>query len=494
MKVGDFFAQLGWRSDKRSLATVTKSISKVERDTRDPKVMRVKANVDRRGFDAAIGGLTKLKGLLAGIAAFAAVRSLGRMVGEVSETADRFAKMSAAVGVSTETLQAMEFAAQSSGATLQDVQTSYQTLSAATRSATFARDIGVSAVDASGKMKGMDQLFLDVADAIAGTENETHRLSRAQLAFGDAGVRMLPLLRLGSQGVRDMRRDYHALGATISTKVAADFERYNDTLLRIRTLMSAVRNVAVEALLPALQGVASDFEDWLRANRDLLKQKIVEFINAAIAVLKSMGRILIAIAPAIELMANNFRLVIAATVALKASMLLLKIAAVQTAAAAAAAWLVAAAPFVLIGLLVAALAIAAHNLWQTFAGGELILEDLWTALVDGFVAAFEAVERFGRNVFGWLRREIDKSIENIKFFAGFFKFVATGRDFGPATAGTIAERKARLASSATSSSRVSVSAPVTVNAGAANAEEVGRIVEAKIGATIRRAAAEVGSP
>lgn len=172
--------------------------------------------------------------------------------------ADSFDKMSQRVGVSTESLSELAYAANLSGTSIERVEESFKGLSQKIVEAVdkggdaeeLFSSIGLSAQDLAASTP--EEQFYRVADAIAGIDDPTRRAAVAMQIFGESGRELLPLLSGGSAGLAEMRDEARSLGATVSTESAAMGAQFNDALARVQTIFQGLKNEFAASLAPIL--------------------------------------------------------------------------------------------------------------------------------------------------------------------------------------------------------------------------------------------------
>jgi hypothetical protein len=119
------------------------------------------------------------------IGAYLGFRAVKTITSDYASAADAVAKFSTATGLSTETYQGLVHAVQLGGSDQENLnkaltQLSKRALEAGQGLATQKRafkDLGVEWNDASGKLKGADQLFLEISDAFKGISSRPPRTS-----------------------------------------------------------------------------------------------------------------------------------------------------------------------------------------------------------------------------------------------------------------------------------------------------------------------------
>ena len=207
-----------------------------------------------------IGAAAKAMGIAMAVAAAAATVAFARQIKKTIDLADETAKLSKKLGVSTEALSTLSFAAQISGASFEALKPAFKGLaqkavdaSRGLKSATDDFDaLGVSVENVDGTMKGTEELFLEIATAISEMEDGLEKSGLAAKIFGRQGLELIPLLNEGAEGITKLTDEARSLGIELSAKTAVAAEQFNDTLTRLKTKMLGVFLQIAENMLPAL--------------------------------------------------------------------------------------------------------------------------------------------------------------------------------------------------------------------------------------------------
>lgn len=166
----------------------------------------------------AAGGLaSSLRVLaLAATAAYAAFTAFSDAI----KFADRMDDLSDKTGITAANLKDLNYAATIGGSSLDGLVSAMTKLGKAAdksdeetsaQARTFDQ-LGVSATDASGKLKSSEQLFYDLADAFKGIEDGPEKSAAAFRLFGGEAKNLLPLLNRGSEGIRELKQESQELG------------------------------------------------------------------------------------------------------------------------------------------------------------------------------------------------------------------------------------------------------------------------------------------
>ena len=151
-----------------------------------------KANNQASGLSGAfskLGGMAKNAGVaMAGLGA-AAVGGLAVLGKRAIDAADNLNDLSQRTGVGVEALSKFGAAAEDSGSSLDEVAKAMGKLSKgivdpASKANEALRSIGVSSTDASGKIRSVDAVMLDIADKFSKLPDGAQKTALAMQIFG----------------------------------------------------------------------------------------------------------------------------------------------------------------------------------------------------------------------------------------------------------------------------------------------------------------------
>lgn len=138
------------------------------------------------------------------------------------------------------------------------------------------RNIGVSATDAGGHIKPLQQLFIEISDGLHNVTNSTQLAADATLFFGRGGERLLPMLKSGSVGFQEWSDMAAVLGVSV-TKSQADMDRaFMNAQLNVEASIKGISMAIGNALMPVLIGLAGEItgmltrvRQWVNAHQDV---------------------------------------------------------------------------------------------------------------------------------------------------------------------------------------------------------------------------------
>lgn len=271
----------------------------------------------------AAGSVVAITGAVVGLG-IAIQSSLSSLVSQ----GDELDKASQAAGVSVENLQQLRYAAGMSGIEADKLADAFKEVNNALgegkegEKAKIFEKLGISITDATGKFKTADQLLIESADSFAKLGSDQERAILAMKLFGEEGKNLVPLLKQGSDAVREQMKEHDALGATLggdTVKAAAEF---NDQMSRVGTLLEGLKHSFAEMFLPSAKLVVDVFLELAKSIRGSLPdgesfkglvlditrsglRLLLQAIDATVKKINQFGRVLIVVAPLIEMVFNN---------------------------------------------------------------------------------------------------------------------------------------------------------------------------------------------
>jgi len=237
--------------------------------------LRVSLGLDTAQFSAGLkasqASLAKFgKTVAVGFAAVATAAAsagvaMGVAVKGAIDNADALSKSAQKIGVTTEALSRLKYAADFSDVSLEQLTGGLGRLSKTMLdvaggskgpAATAFKALGIAVTDAAGNLRNSDAVFADIAQRFAQMEDGSTKTALAISLFGKSGAELIPLLNSGKDGLAAMAAESDKLGLTISTSTGKAAEQFNDTLTKIGAILGGVVNKVMEAALPALQSLA----------------------------------------------------------------------------------------------------------------------------------------------------------------------------------------------------------------------------------------------
>ncbi len=186
-----------------------------------------------------LGALSKSIGSgLGALVPAATIAGLGALGKRAIDAADNLNDLSSRTGVGVESLSKFGAAAEDSGTSVDEVAKAMGRLARgvvdpASQTSKALQSIGVSATDANGKVRSLDQIMLSVSDVFAKMPDGAQKTALAMELFGKSGANLIPMLNAGSAALGEY-------SATIDTEMAQAADQFNDSINAIARAVSSV--------------------------------------------------------------------------------------------------------------------------------------------------------------------------------------------------------------------------------------------------------------
>lgn len=189
----------------------------------------------------------------AGTALFAVAKSTANYGEEALKTSQR-------IGTTVEVTTALQHAAHMADVPIGTLekglktlaQSAAQAMSGSGDGAKLFEQLGLSATDASGKIKPLDQLFFELQDRLNQTRSQVQFLDLGTKALGKSFLEMVPLIRQGSEATKAAAEDGKRLGVVLGKEDAEAASKFNDELKRLSAASQGLSLTVGKQLVPAI--------------------------------------------------------------------------------------------------------------------------------------------------------------------------------------------------------------------------------------------------
>jgi hypothetical protein len=236
-----------------------------------------------KGVVDSIVGLIKEIAVLGGIAG-AAVYGLAAKTAQMGDNA---VKGASKMGVTVQQYGEMAFAASQSGLSVEQFtgnMTKMNTIMAKAY-ADGKKDVYIhgkrlmTIKDENGKLKGRTRLLLETADVFNKLTDENQKLTLATIMFGKSGADMIPMLESGRAGIQKLMGDADRLGVVFDDVSGQRAVAFGDSLGELKAAAQGLAISIGKQLHEPLTRVNEAITGWVVRNRELIAQKVGEFVQ-----------------------------------------------------------------------------------------------------------------------------------------------------------------------------------------------------------------------
>lgn len=210
-------------------------------------------------------------GLAAALGAGVSVSAFRRAASDL----DRLAKTSAKLGIATERLGGLQYAASQTGVETNKLNMALQRMTRRVAEAAGGSGEAVNALRELGLNAGElnrlspDQVFSRVATAMQGVSSQSDKVRLAFKLFDSEGVDLVNTLSLGADGLKRMQREARQLGIVFSGEELARVEAFNDSLDRLQRVTGSLGQRIVIDMAPGVEHVVSGLAEAVDGLRNL---------------------------------------------------------------------------------------------------------------------------------------------------------------------------------------------------------------------------------
>ncbi len=263
-----------------SISATTKKFEKAMKKA-NKKIVKFSTSVQESALKVAKFG-TALGGV--------ALAGLTIMVKKQLDFIDATAKLSDRLGIATEDLQRLRFAAEITGAGTETLDKSFEQLSKRLGEASQGLGTGKDGLKALGLElntllgKNPAEQFKIIAEEVANLGTQEEKVAVATQLFGRSGVSLVNTLALGRKGIEELGRELDKLGGSFSRVDAARVEAANDAMHRLSVLFTSITQRVTIKLAPVIELITNRVIDFATEGEGLGKklEPVFDIISNAI--------------------------------------------------------------------------------------------------------------------------------------------------------------------------------------------------------------------
>jgi hypothetical protein len=246
--------------------------------------------------------LTSMTGVLGGLALAAGAVSLAHFIKENLEAADAIGKTADKIGVTTDQLQELRFAAEQNGVAVGTLDMALQRFSRRLGEVAqgqgellkTAQQYNVKLTDSEGRMRSNMELMADWADVIKNAASEQEALRIAFKLFDSEGAAMVNLLRGGADEMNRLRQEARDLGIVLDESLIRGAERANDQVNKLSRVIEAQFMGAIAEMAPEIAQLGETITEAFRGESAVeFGQAIVTVAQGAVTGIKAVATAII---------------------------------------------------------------------------------------------------------------------------------------------------------------------------------------------------------
>jgi len=221
----------------------------------------------------------------ASVAVVAASTAVSYFVVQLNKASDEVEKLGRVTGISTDTIQEMTFAMEQVGGNAATMQSDLVSLMSSMNSpipGEFNQGLfllGISTKKASGELKNVDEVLLDIADKMQGMSKQK------QMQWGNKiGISKdtIMLLQEGRGEIERLRKQAQQIPVIIDPENLKNAREFNRQISLIGRVIGFLGQTIASAAGPAVKDIVSGLMEWIKVNRKLIQSGLKAFINGIV--------------------------------------------------------------------------------------------------------------------------------------------------------------------------------------------------------------------
>lgn len=228
-----------------------------------------------------------------GTASVAAGKKIWDLANKTAQYGDQIDKNSQRLGLSYEMYQKWDYAMQISGSSIDSAAMGLKTLTNTFDDANRGTASAVEKFERLGlklddlKKQSREEMFETVVHALQNVSNETEKAALANDMFGRSGQELLPMLNTTEEELRGLLAEAENYGTIMSDDAVRASAAFEDSLTKLNSTFSGLKNNIVANLLPGLTDVVNGFADLIIGS-DTAGEQIKEGLSKVISEIKNM--------------------------------------------------------------------------------------------------------------------------------------------------------------------------------------------------------------
>lgn len=211
--------------------------------------------------------------------------ALTAVVYQAADYGDKIDDLTKRTGISAEELTRWGYVAEQNGSSLDQMALAlknlYTRMDEASRGGEQYKEVfdrlGISIRNMDGSLKSGSQIIPEIADKISALGSEIEQSALLAELFGQrVGPDLLPMLQMGSDGIKELADEADRIGRTMSGETAKSLGDFNDSITALKASVGGLAAQFSQALVPALQplvqwvtNLISKFNEWRERNEAL---------------------------------------------------------------------------------------------------------------------------------------------------------------------------------------------------------------------------------
>lgn len=232
-------------------------------------------------------------------AAAGALGAIGGLALKTAASADELSTMAKQTGFSVEELQKFQYASDLVDVSLSDITGAATKLKKAVSSdSKELAELGVKTRNADGSFRDINDIFYDTLAALGNIDNETERDAKAMAIFGKSADSLAGIVDDGGKSLKELGQEAEDMGLIMSQDTVDSLNQVNDKIDRLKAQsklrLAETGAKAMEVLAPVLEKVLGLLDGLLTKIGELTPEQLqtIMTILAVVAAISPLASLI----------------------------------------------------------------------------------------------------------------------------------------------------------------------------------------------------------
>ena len=216
-----------------------------------------------------------------------ALKEFWKLIESTAEAGHEAELTAQKVGVNSDKLQAMQYAAKLVNVSQEEMSTGLKFLSrhmydASLGSASAMKNfylLGISIRDSNKHLKQADNVMAEISAKFQAMPDDTRKTALAVKLFGHNGIAMIPFLNKGPAFMAKFSKEAKEFGYVMDKDARKKSEEFMFTLRRMEMMFIGIKRQIGLGLMPIIKQMLDKFVDWYKINREIIQQRLAEGVK-----------------------------------------------------------------------------------------------------------------------------------------------------------------------------------------------------------------------
>jgi len=205
-------------------------------------------------------------------AVLAGIVAIGTAVDASAKSMANMAKSASSLGFTVDQFSRISYASQAAGVSAEALDNSVKELtrrlsnvdpmSETTRA---LQALGLAYEHSTTKGMGVEKTLMSVAERFSTMKDGANKSALAMALFGEQGLKLIPFLNKGKDGIKELMGEADRLGITMGKEGSQAAIEYTENISKVASIAQGMANSFAREILPSVNSTTAAMIDWAKS-------------------------------------------------------------------------------------------------------------------------------------------------------------------------------------------------------------------------------------